>query len=209
MMSEFYTTRNSFREFTGYSNPLSFDEWDALPEDQKAAVLYLQFFDQITLAWYKNYKSWAVEADGVSEVLQYLNKNVKIIHENPKRFTPNYIYKVAWNCLNCVCWDETRRGRAYKNECSNIVGYGDDELDLFETIIDNEDIISKQRKAITRDKFWEIIEDMGKDTVTVVNELLGYKIPKRDVVDEATKPEIIENLRKALKPFSDMDIFEY
>ena len=106
--NDFYVTRDLFREYVRYTNPLSYSEWCNIPDDNKAAVLYLQFFDQITLAWYKMKSVYSVEADGVGEVLQYLQKNVDKIRNDEKRFTPAYIYKVCSNCLYCLCRDPNR-----------------------------------------------------------------------------------------------------
>lgn len=172
--SSFYATRDLFLSHTGYTHPLSYDEWLATPDDHKAAVLYLQFFDQITLAWYKLRSVYSDEADGVSEVLQYINKNVDKIKSDKKRFTANYMYRVFYNCLYCLCRDPNRYKRAYENEVSNIVGYGEDELDLFDTVQDNiDDDKYFGANDRTREAFWRIIEDMDLDTQTVVAKLLG------------------------------------
>ena len=48
----FTETKNLFAQYLEYDRPLDFDQWAQVADDQKAAVLYLQFYDQITLAWY-------------------------------------------------------------------------------------------------------------------------------------------------------------
>ena len=78
----FYTTRDFFKEATQFKGPMSYDEWVSCPDDHKAAVLYLQFFEQITLAWYKAKSFYGSDEEGVETVLQYLMKNVPIIEAN-------------------------------------------------------------------------------------------------------------------------------
>jgi len=171
--NDFYVARDSFISYTFYKEPLSYSEWCKLPSGHKAAVLYIQFFDQVTLAWYKLKSVYSVEADGVDEVLQYLQKNVEKIEKDEKRFTPAYIYKVCYNCLYCLCRDPNRYKRAYENECSNIVGYGEDELDLFDIQVDKSDKYDEYCKDSVREAFWKLIEDTDMDTKLVVAKLLG------------------------------------
>lgn len=190
--NEFYNTRNLFVEYTGYTGPLSYEEWLAVPDDHKAAVLFCQFFDVITLAWYKAASVYSEEADGVAEVLQYLQKAVDggkkknpaiMIKGNPKRFTPNYIYRISYNCLYCLCRDPNQHKRRYENECSNIVMCGEDELDLFDTVVDINGDIELSDDA-RREKFWDIIESVGDDAVTVVCKLLGEDLDWRKSRDK-------------------------
>lgn len=219
--NEFYTTRNLFIAYTNYTKPLSYDEWLKSADESKSAILYCQFFEQITLAWYKLKSVYSSESDGVSEVLQYLNKNVPLIEKDPKRFTPNYIYKVSYNCLYCLCRDPNRYKAAYENEISNLISSGEDELDLFDTVADEEDYDNFDKDA-RREQFWRIIESQGDDTVVVVAKLLkedmdwreskirkngSYKrITNRDIekVSEAREHEIILKLRSLLKEYADV-----
>lgn len=184
-MNDFYVTRDLFRSHTSYERPLSYGEWKKLPDDHKAAVLYVQFFETITLAWYKLKSIYSSEADGVAEVLQYLQKNVSKIEADEKRFSPAYIYKVCYNCLYCLCRDPNRYKAAYENECSNIVGYGEDELDLFDTVIEAVDGYTESVKNDSRVKFWNVIDELEKvypDVKLVVAKILGGDVvesPKR------------------------------
>ena len=91
MSNAFSETRNLFITSTGYTRPLSYDEWNMVPSEHKAAVLFVQFYDEITLAWYKTKSFFVVEEDGVSTMLQYLMKNVPINENDSKRFKPSYI----------------------------------------------------------------------------------------------------------------------
>lgn len=213
----FEQAKARFREFAEYERPLSYEEWMAAPDECKAAILYVQFFDQITLAWMKTQVSFVDINDGVSEVLQYLHKNVEKIKKDGKRFTAAYIYKVVWNCLSCLCWvddDYSRRSRIFHNECSNIVGYGDDELDLFNIIKESDedreakfDLDGRRQFLVKATQLWDIIEDMGKNAKIVVAKLLGEKsYPPKELnsVSEEETLEIIAELKKRLTGFVDV-----
>lgn len=213
MSNAFKETKNLFIDYTNYSRPLSYAEWLSVPDDNKAAILYVQFYEQITLAWFKTKSFFVLEEDGVSTMLQYLVKNVPIIKENPKRFTPAYIYKVAYNCLYCISHDIKRDIARWENETSNIVTSGDgDELDLFDTVVIGDGF----DESMTRGDFWAIIEMMGPETEKVINHLLNgesldavnklaksYKDdPLRDVSVTLDQMEVImEQLRTNLAAF--------
>lgn len=212
--TQFQQTKIRFREFANYERPLTYDEWMAAPDECKAAILYVQFYDQITLAWMKTKSVYTDINDGVSEILQYLNKNVEKIKADGKRFTPNYIYRVAYNCLSCLSWNDpelNHRCRTYQNEVSNIVGYGEDELDLFDTIVDENsetgaqfDFDANKSYLVNATKLWDIVESMGKKTKLVVAKLLGEKsyTPKElNSVSEEETQEIIAELRVKLAGF--------
>lgn len=213
--SQFYETKLRFRDFADYERPLTYEEWMEVPDECKAAVLYVQFYNEITLAWYKTKRSHVDTYEGVSEILLYLNKNVEKIKNDPKRFNPRYIYKVAWNCLSCLCWtdaDYSRRYRIFENECSNIIGYGEDELNLFDTIIEDEEVREKKfdtdgsiRNLANATMIWDVIEDMGQKAKYVVAKLLGEKsYPPKELnsVSEEETEEIIEELKVRLAKFA-------
>lgn len=207
-VGQFQITKNLFREYTGYTEPLSYDEWNSLPQDHKAAVLYLQFFEQITLAWYKLKSIYSLEEDGVAEILQYLNKNVSKIEQDKNRFKPAYIYKVAYNCLYCLCRDPNRYKRTFENEVSNLTtSENGDVLDLFATIVSDheiEDQLDKQIHLKKREQFWNLIEDMGTDTLTVVSILLGETSIEKSKLDIAEFDSIVAELRIKLEPFENI-----
>ena len=210
--TQFHQTKVRFREFANYQRPLSYEEWMDAPDECKAAILYVQFYDQITLAWMKTHSVYSDINDGVSEILQYLNKNVEKIKSDRKRFTPAYIYKVAYNCLYCLCRDPNLHRRAYENECSNIVGYGEDELDLFNTVIDDEDdrdskfdMDGRRAYLMNATRMWDIVEGMGMKAKLVVAKLLGessYTQKELGSVSEEETQEIIKELRVRLAKFA-------
>lgn len=212
MGNAFSETRNLFIESTRYTRPVSYEEWMEYPSSHKAAVLFVQFYDQITLAWYKTKSFFVVEEDGVSTMLQYLMKNVPIIENNPNRFKPSYIYKIAYNCLYCISHNIKRDIERFELEVSNIVLSGDTELDVYDTSACSDDIEGMH----TKEEFWSVIEDMGLDTQKVVNYLLNNESlrrvsknspryatdPLRDIsvsIDEME--EIVEQLKVKLSKF--------
>jgi hypothetical protein len=100
----FYETYSLYRNALKFdkSKPYTYETWSRLDPSYKCAALYCNFFEQITLAWYKVATTWNSDVDGVEEVHKYLLKNVKKIEEDRRRFRPQYIYRVAWNCFDCM-----------------------------------------------------------------------------------------------------------
>lgn len=208
MSSAFNETKKLFTNYIGYNRPLSYSEWLAVADDSKAAVLFVQFYEQITLAWFKSKSFFVLEEDGVETVLQYLVKNVPIIAEDGKKFTPSYIYRVAYNCLYCISHDIQRDIERYEREISNIVGYEDEELDLFDTVVDNTyDSSDSYNDQLTRKRFWEIIDNMGPETEKVIYHLLNgdtlgkktYKpleIKSKDNAAERARKEMVNAARE-------------
>lgn len=218
MSNAFAESRNLFTMYTGYVRPLSFDEWSKLPDSHKSAVLFVQFYDEITLAWYKlsSVYTYVPDEDGVSTVCQYLEKNVSKILEKPARFNAPYIYQVAYNCLYCITHDPIKPRERFFNETSNITcSENGDELDLFDTV---KSLSAEQtfEEETYKKMFWQVIEDMGLETQKVVNYLLNNdslkKVsklsknyasdPLRDVeVGLDQVDEIVTKLRERLAAF--------
>lgn len=203
----FHDARNLFISHTGYKEPLSYEDWKAKPDKQKAALLFVQFYNQITLAWEKaDTLDFGDDAEGVTTVLQYLDKQVKqiiyfrkddpnkkatkefvrnhpdqcieverrIIEENPKKFSENYIYRVAYNCLYCITGHDRKSDKdRMSNETSSIVTYDGKELDLFDTIQDFTTSAENQYSANSLEQeFWSVIEDTGVNAEKVMRYLL-------------------------------------
>lgn len=171
-VNNFEVTRHLFEDFLKFdrTKPLSFDEWSHLDRDQMVAALYCNFYDEITLAWYKVKTNYSYTDDGVDELIQYLTKNVDKILDNPKRFTPQYIYKVAYNCLYCLCLDPNQHKKRYENECSNITKDEKDLFDFIKSATSAEDLSGV--KDALREQMWQEINDLGYDAVAVVNTLI-------------------------------------
>lgn len=193
MNNAFAETRNLFMAYTHYERPLSYEEWVCAPQDSKAALLYVQYYEQITLAWYKSKSYFAVEEEGVETVLQYLMKNVPIIEQNPRRFSQSYIYQVAYNCLYCISHDRKCDIERWERETSNITRYEGNELDLFDTVTTN---LLGADEALTSEGFWAIIEDMGIETWKVVNYLLNEGQTLKKTTFRMKNPETLKSWEK-------------
>ena len=215
--NQFKETYNLFRGYINYTEEYSYDEWLNSPEEHKVAILYCQFYKEITLAWNKVVSVYSQDTDGVDEVVQYLMKNVDKIKNDSKRFRPQYIYTVAYNCLYCLCRDLNKKKKIYENECSNIVQHNDEELDLFDKVeCAKETSVEGHISDNEKERFWSLIEDMGQDTVIVVSKLLNdpmnwsktgkAKFTKKDYdkITEDTFQEILASLKHVLAEFNDL-----
>ena len=215
--NQFKETYNLFRGYINYSEEYLYDEWLNSPEEHKVAILYCQFYKEITLAWNKVVSVYSQDTDGVDEVVQYLMKNVDKIKNDSKRFRPQYIYTVAYNCLYCLCRDLNKKKKTYENECSNIAQHNDEELDFFDTVeACKETSVEGHISDNEKERFWSLIEDMGQDTVIVVSKLLNdpmnwsktgkAKFTKKDYdkITEDRFQEIVASLKHVLAEFNDL-----
>ena len=188
----FIATRTMFRNAVGCEK-LSYEAWLALPETFKAAGLYITFFDQITLAWSKAKSFYVVDEDGVSTLLQYLVKNIPLIVADKKKYSPSYIYKVAYNCMYCVSRDIKRDKDAYENNTPQYVQCGDSVLDLFDTVPDVDDIETIRAKK----RFWSIIDSVDDDTFAVIENLMDHSRMPAGLGKK--KEHILSDLRNKLE----------
>lgn len=206
MTSAFNDTKVMFISYLNYKEPLSFTDWSRLGLSDQVAALYVQFYDQIMMAWYRTKSFYTPEEDGVTTILQYLNKNAPIIEKNPKRFTTSYIYKVAFNCLYCICHDLQKPRSVWENECSNIVSHDGDETDLFATLLGHDSEIDayidfRENPEDVKDRFWYMIEHEGKDVIRFVDCMLsGEPLPKRVA---ARSDRILETLQAKLADYKE------
>lgn len=197
--SPFYETYKLFKSVIDFEKPLTFEAWNKMRPDHKAAALYINFFDQITLAYYKCRSWYSPEEDNVEIVLQYLEKNVPIIEENPKRFTPNYIYRVAYNCMDCQSRGIKRDIQRFETEVSNItVSDSGDSVDLFDFTPDNQSVEDRYDS----EQIWAAVFSLGDEAVAIVENLIyGNRLPAGA---KAHKDEIVEKLKVLLKDFAPM-----
>lgn len=156
-LSAFYETKLFFCSATQFEKSLTFEEWNNKPDDMKAALLYLQFYDSICQAWHKANPYDTVDGErGVEEMMRYLMKNAPIISADPKRYTPQYIYRIAFNCLDCVVYYHSKPA---ENEISANYDYEGEELNLFDTTVDiDSDLHSVYESQIFDAAFWEALE---------------------------------------------------
>jgi hypothetical protein len=196
----FYETRSLFINYLGYTDPLSYNAWNALPAEDKAAALFVQFFDQIIYAWYKQdtFLRYSTDEDGVSTVLQYLQKNVAVLEKDPKKYTAAYIYRVSYNCLYCICHDIKSAKERGEKETSNIVEGPDGPMNLFDFLeaVCEDSCLSD----LERIDFWNVVGD-DKNTLAIVDELIGEKPAAKRISDEK-RASIISDLRIKLAKFA-------
>lgn len=199
VLSPLYETRNMFRSAVGFDEPLSYDEWMSLRDDLKAAALYVQFFSQITLAWNKAKSFYTLEEDGVSTVLQYLEKNVPIIMKDESRFSPRYIYRVAYNCMYCICHDIKRDRDRWEKEISNIQEGPEGQFDIFTILGDDRNMEDDLHYAAMSIRFWDDVTSLGDQTVRYVEYLLGREVPGKKIMSK--EDEIVAELRRVLNKY--------
>lgn len=203
-MNQFKETLNRFKPALIGLDYNNYWEWMLIPDDLKAAALYEKFYDTITLAWSKTQKPFVEEETAVSTLMQYLIKNVEIIREDRKRFTPNYLYKIAFNAFYPLgrikrdierfsqeesLWDYTHE---YDNQVSDDIDnnfYWDSPYICRAVAFDESD-------DEMLEEVWKIIESCDEQTKKVIESLIGgKKLGKRM---KAKSIEIIAELKVKL-----------
>lgn len=168
-MSQFKETRNRFMNATGCKYPITYGEWLLVPNSLKAAALYCNFYDTITLAWAKAKSDFTSDEDGVSIVMQYLSKNVEEIMHDGKKFTSRYIYRVAYNCMGCLRRVIREQDR-YTYTASQYAVSDDAEIDLFSIIPDSDsDMLDK----ISSRALWSLIDEQDKSVQKIVERIIN------------------------------------
>lgn len=196
--TEFTRVRNNFREATDCDYPLSYEEWMALPDDMKVAALFVNFFDTITLAWYKAQAEYIEENDGISVLMQYLLKNIPTIKGNAKKYNEKYIYTISWNSMASLRRVKAAQDR-YNMTIPQYAATDEGEFDLFTTLQDPADITEcdEVQKAVR--SIMDIYLKADAPTKEVISHIVnGTKIGKRTQKKES---EIIEALKKELLPY--------
>ena len=219
---QFIQTRKMFSDYlTGYPKTLTFEEWNQAPEEDKVALLFVNFYNEITLAWYNAVTSknivYLSQEDGISTALQHLMKNVSKISNDSKRYSSQYIYTVVYNSFWGI-W-RTRTAEQVRSACESSNEYvdGDITVDLFDLVPSEDDDIETQQ---TKEAVWDIIRHMGPKAEKVVNHLinptdtlhkLSTKSTERDSdrladvsVSKSEYEEIIAELRVKLAPYKDI-----
>ena len=200
----FFETKDMFIQYLGYTKPYSYAEWKSLKEDDRAAALYVQFFSQIILAWRKNKTSAVEDEDGVDVILQYLIKNVPKISEDSKRFTPNYIYRVASNCMVPICSRVQKSQDRINLEISidaEIESIDSESINLGDSLCISEDDVMS---SYIRMEIWKIIHDLklSDSMMDCIYKMCSTnsKLTKRNKKD---KEVIIKKLREVLIDYSE------
>lgn len=195
-MIELKRTRELFSNYIGNNVPQTYEEWVSLCPDYKAAALYCKFFNTICLSWYKVMNSGIPVEDGISEILQYIQKNVSKIENDEKRFTERYIYIVCKNCLV----DLTRRSKFefHKNESvfiededgKTILDYGTFVNDSYFESNENSDRENKVKE------FWSLVSDLSIEAKTVIAKLLDIDYDITDTDSDISDVKKISRYRK-------------
>jgi len=219
---QFIQTRNMFRDYlSGYPKNPTFEEWNQAPEQDKAALLYVTFYQEITLAWHNAMTSFGIvyvtQEDGVSTVLQYLMKNVEKISEDEARYSPKYIYRVCYNCILNLWKTRGTDMQRSTAEISNEYTEGDVIVNLWDLVPSEDEDYETQQ---TKEAVWNIIRHMGPKAEKVVNHLINPSDTLHRVslnssegkldrlaeisVTKAEFDEIIAELRIKLAPYRDL-----
>lgn len=177
--SPFISTKKMFREYlVGYSYPLTYEAWIKADEEDKAALLFVNFYNQITLAYSnvvtKYNADYIIAEDAVSNILGVLIKNSTILTEKAdggKRFTQGYFYSVCWGCIFSMVRSVATQKRN-EHELSNelVDDDGGVSVNLFDLApsVDDTYEVRQAKEAI-----WDIIAHMGPKAEKVVNHLIN------------------------------------
>ena len=211
--SPFISTKQMFVEYlTGYSFPISFETWLASDEEEKAALLFVNFYDQIVLAFSRSNAAYVLSEDAVSTILMVLTKNATIlqtVENGEKRFTPNYFYTVAWGAFYSLVRSIANKSRDEHEICNEIENSDSDvSINLFDFAPSHDDTC-EMRQA--KEAVWDIIAHMGPKAEKVVNHLINpkdtlHKISKSSseydsdrLADVSVTPSEYESILAALK----------
>lgn len=196
-MSTFQESYIRFEEAIPREFPMTYDDWLDCPDNYKAAALYVNFYDQITFAWYKVKTVYHNDEDAVSYILQYLCKNVPIIISNPGRYTERYIYRVAYNCFTCILYGPKRD--RITSEVSNLqyTNSTDKEVNLFDFIQHPSNIEQQYLNA----EIWRALGKLESSVLEFVEDIINRgAIPKR--LTQAQSAALSE-ITKTLERFKD------
>ena len=222
---QFIQTRDMFREYlSNYPKELTYEEWKNADSEDQAALLFINFYQEVTLAWYNAIVSrdiaYVTQEDGISTVLQYLMKNVEYIQADSKKYSKQYIYRVCYNCIGCLPRSVTESNR---NECEISNEYveesvtGEVSINLWDLVPSEDEDMETQE---TKEAIWNIIRHMGPKAEKVVNHLINPKdtlhkvahsSPERETdrladvsVSDAEYEEILAELKQKLMPYMDV-----
>lgn len=183
--SEFYKAKKMFQDYLCDRKYSTYDEWNNLPHPYKAAALYLKFYNTIYGAWVKTSNPYTDPEDGLETVLQYIDKNVPLIEANPQKYSDRYIYRVAYNCMYCICHDYLEPKQRYENTQSiYALGNHDDghAFNILDTYVGtSESIIDQIEYASFTSSFWEIVESSASDEIVAefIDRCTGVDEPYR------------------------------
>lgn len=211
-MNEFYETKARYVSATNCEYPLSFESWLELPDDMKAAALYVNFFETIILAYIKSTATCVDEEDLLSTLLQYLMKNVPVIVENKKKYNGNYIYRVSYNAMAALRRVKGANERIDHYAPRYVQTKDGDEWDTFEIVEDEQRPMTSQLEYAI-DEIHAILAKSDATELAVINHLLyNKKLSNRAEVryDEivATLRGMLSRYKRELLPDADVRFFD-
>lgn len=203
---QFNATNRMFREVLDItSTPLTYDQWMEYPEEDKAAVLFVNFFSAILKAWIVCRTPAAIEEECVSTVIQYLTKNVKKIASDSKRYTPQYIYTVAYNSMYSISQSRVYGQASKTSWYNNVVNFdavaggsnrakGNRSRRYLRANIPLTDRIMTipLEESLFTQSFWNTLHSKGKDIVDVAEYLINGNFTK--IVDRRDGKTVVRVL---------------
>lgn len=194
----FADSRKFFRYYLNCDMPLSYDDWVKLPDEHKAAALFVQFYPEVLSAWnHCYYNSEFSDESAVSVLLQYLQKNVNKIMNDRNRYTCEYIYTIAYNCMAKAISSLSRNKKIKAKSDKSSISLNDedirDEEPSYEVSFDFE---------VRRRELWKHISVVCTEDELVLIECL---INKSHIPDEIhlNRSELKKSLQTKLQSFSE------
>ena len=183
-ITAFSDTRAMFREYFDGKDTYSYVEWKHLPEDCKAAALYLNFYDTIMTSLYKARVCRPVpgdDADLVSAALEKCEHVIAVLDEQPEKYTRGYMSLVMYNILgselNQLISSRQKQFNVFQcfnfSETSDVVEADSDKnYNMIETA-STEDILDAQRIK-------KIIDDQPEYVQDIIEKIInGGKLGKK------------------------------
>lgn len=194
----------------GKYSEVTYNEYRNLPRDKLAVALYVIFYDQVKLGWYKAKRAYHInhnECDALSKLLERLSKiaDTKI---NEDTYNCRYMYTVIYNALSGV----TRALRNRTLEFNNLacISYNAkticnannnchvDSAEDIQELIDTSKFggMTTFDDEYVRYKLDEIYNDADDEMKTVLDKALKTcKIPKMFI----SKKRIVEKLNNIVE----------
>lgn len=201
--NQFKQTRDMFASATGMTESISYEEWATLPTDLKAAALFVNFYDQITLAWYKTKGEHTYEEDGVDEAMHICSKLCGLSTKQndvmkaacgcaitAATFKPAYMFNAIRNAFSSLNYERKSTRSQYQHPDDEItvqgqyfVGSTGDEEDIFACFSNGETM----QEGFERKEFWAVIENLDIKAQDAIEKLMDLDDKIRVARNELTK----------------------
>jgi len=180
-VSQFKQTQQMFGNYLGESTQLTYDDWYNAPDDCKAPLLYTNFYDQITLAWYKVGGVHTYEEEAVSEALAMCNflcglqvkerGRVSEVKINRSTFTKSYIYNVMRNAFSSLNYERKATDSTYVHQDAAKRGYI--------TVVGQQVLVDAEREVERSDisaDYVNVYQEQSGDMISTIthNNLMDY-----------------------------------